>query len=108
MNEAEACAALVAAGIRLGARGLIVAAEGNLSLRIGGGAILITPAGRRKDELGADDIVRTWLDGSGHDPAEGASNAPSSDIAIHREIYRARPDVNAIVHAHLPAALGLT
>ena len=43
-------AALVTAGRRLGARGLIAAGEGNLSVRLGE-QLLITPSGRRKDEL---------------------------------------------------------
>jgi L-fuculose-phosphate aldolase len=38
--------------------------------------------------------------------ADGAR--PSSDIAIHRAIYAARPDVMAVVHAHLPAGMALT
>ena len=49
--------ALVAAGRRLGARGLISAGEGNISVRLGDDMILITPSGRRKDELVPDDLV---------------------------------------------------
>ncbi|HLY14411.1 MAG TPA: class II aldolase/adducin family protein, partial [Candidatus Limnocylindrales bacterium] len=43
----------------------------------------------------------------GHAP-EGAASRPSSDIAVHRAVYRARPDVRAVAHAHLAASLGLT
>lgn len=100
---------IVAAGARLGARGLIVASEGNLSMRLGS-TILITPSGRRKDELVAADILEAALD-----PADGSAGEvddtqprPSSDIAIHRAIYAARPDVCAIAHAHLAASLALT
>jgi ribulose-5-phosphate 4-epimerase/fuculose-1-phosphate aldolase len=99
-------AAIVAAGRRLGTRGLIAAGEGNVSVRLGDGRLLITPAGRRKDELAAADLVlvaeRPGRDGS---PDQGR---PSSDIAIHRAIYEARPDAQAVVHAHLPAAMALT
>ena len=39
---------------------------------------------------------------------EGTGSRPSSDIAVHRAVYRARPDVRAVAHAHLAASLGLT
>ena len=98
--------AICAAGRRLGARGLISAAEGNLSIRLGDGRLLTTPTGLRKDELGPDDMAIVPLD-----PETGPAPSgprPSSDIAIHRAIYRSRPDVVAIVHAHLPASMALT
>jgi 3-dehydro-4-phosphotetronate decarboxylase len=100
---------LIAAGARLGRRGLVVAAEGNLSVRLEIG-ILITPSGRRKDELAADDLVLVPFEPApAPTPDQSAAvRRPSSDLAIHRAIYRARPDVMAIVHAHLPAALALT
>lgn len=98
--------AICAAGRRLGARGLISAGEGNLSLRLGDGSVLTTPAGRRKDELVAEDLAIVPLDpGTGPQPS---GPRPSSDIAIHRAIYRARPDVVAVAHAHLPASMALT
>ena len=103
--------ALVGAGRRLGARGLISAGEGNISVRLVGGTILITPSGRRKDELAAGDLVIVAIDGqeaaaAGASP--GTAPRPSSDVAIHRAIYEARADVVAVVHAHLPAAMALT
>jgi L-fuculose-phosphate aldolase len=108
VDEARLRDALVAAGRRLGNRGLISAGEGNLSVRLGDGALLMTPSGRRKDELAADDLLvvpvvrpvdETWAAGSPR---------PSSDVAIHRAAYAARPDVVAVVHAHLPASMALT
>ena len=99
--------AIVAAGRRLGARGLIAAGEGNLSMRLSDEQLLITPAGRRKDELAATDLV-VVPDRGGRAASPGAGLQPSSDIAIHRAIYAARPDVQAVVHAHLPAAMALT
>lgn len=94
--------AIVAAGRRLGARGLIAATEGNLSVRLDDGQLLVTPTARRKDELGVEDLV--VVAAAPDDPVGGAS----SDIRIHRAIYAARPDVSAVVHAHLPAAMALT
>ena len=100
--------ALVAAGRRLGGRGLIAAGEGNLSVRLGE-RLLITPTGRRKDELSADDlvVVPAHARASTGRRVDGGRR-PSSDIAIHRAIYAARADVRAVVHAHLPAAMALT
>ncbi len=104
--------AVVAAGRRLGARGLIAAGEGNISVRLGGDALLITPSGLRKDELGPGDLVVVPLvarDGSAaDDPVAPGAPRPSSDLAIHRAVYAARPDVLAVTHAHLPAAMALT
>jgi L-fuculose-phosphate aldolase len=110
-DEARLRAAICAAGRRLGARGLVAAAEGNLSLRLGEGVLLSTPTGRRKDELLPADLAVVPLD-DGADPAvterSGHGPRPSSDIAIHRAIYRARPDVVAVAHAHPPVAMALS
>jgi ribulose-5-phosphate 4-epimerase/fuculose-1-phosphate aldolase len=98
--------AICAAGRRLGARGLISAGEGNLSIRVGPNLLLTTPTGRRKDELEPGDLSLVALE-----PATGPAPSgppPSSDIAIHRAIYVARPDVLAIAHAHLPVSMALT
>jgi ribulose-5-phosphate 4-epimerase/fuculose-1-phosphate aldolase len=104
---------LVAAGRRLGARGLISAGEGNISVRFGAGNILITPTGRRKDELATEDMlvvpIRAADAAAGAlPPGNGDEPRPSSDVAIHRAIYEARADAVAVVHAHLPAAMALT
>ncbi len=106
VSDARLRAAICAAGRRLGARGLISAGEGNLSVRLSGGRLLTTPTGRRKDELGPGDMATVPLDPEVGPPPDGPR--PSSDIAIHRAIYRSRPDVIAIVHAHLPASMALT
>ena len=106
MDEAVLRAAICAAGRRLGSRGLISAGEGNLSIRLSGSTLLTTPTGRRKDELDPKDLVVVPLDSTAGTSPSGPK--PSSDIAIHRAIYRARVDVVAIIHAHLPASMALT
>ena len=100
--------AIVIAGRRLGARGLIAATEGNLSVRLGD-RILVTPSGRRKDELNPDDLLLVPVD-PGADPVDPdrPDLRPTSDLRIHRAVYAARPDVRAVAHAHLPASLALT
>lgn len=108
MDLARATATILAGGRRLGARGMISAGEGNLSIRLDGGRLACTPTGRRKDELGADDIVIVRI---GHDEraARSASGlAPTSDLAIHLAVHAARPDIGAVAHAHLPASMALT
>jgi L-fuculose-phosphate aldolase len=104
--------AIIESGRRLGARGLISAAEGNLSVRLDAERLLVSPSGRRKDELDPDDLVVVRL---GH-PAAGQESAArsrsglaaSSDLRIHLAVHAARPDIGAVAHAHLPASMALT
>ena len=72
---------------------------GNLSVREENGDIWITPTRVDKGSLRREDIVRVRGDGA----TEGR-HPPSSELPFHQEIYRARPDIYGIVHAH-PVAL---
>ena len=103
-----AAEAIVAGGRRMGARGLIVASEGNLSVRVGD-RLLVTPSGRRKDELAPGDLLLVTADREG-DPLDPdrPDLRPTSDLRIHRAVLAARPDIEAVVHAHLPASLAVT
>lgn len=92
---------LIRAGRVLERRGMIVAAQGNLSARVAVDRMLITRAGRRKGELGTRDFVEI--------PLASAENAPesrevSSEHRVHRAGYAARRDAESILHAH-PVAL---
>ena len=73
--------------------------SGNVSARTDGG-MLVTPTGLPPAALGPSDIVAMTLDG------EVAANQlrPSSEWHIHANIYRAKPEVNAVVHCHSPYA----
>lgn len=93
---------LVAAGARLAEAGLILPREGNLSARLDAGAYLLTPTGADKGRLRAVDLVEVRLDDARLPPAA------SSDAATHRSLYRERPDVRAVVHAHPPWVLALS
>jgi L-fuculose-phosphate aldolase len=100
---------MVAAGRRMGARGLIAAGEGNLSIRLPRDRLLVTPSGVRKDELEAGDLLIVSLDAASGGPTDPPSGRrPTSDLAIHRAVHAARPDVVAVAHAHPPATLALT
>lgn len=107
-DEARLRDAIVAAGRRLGSRGLISASEGNLSFRLDRESLLMTPSGRRKDELAAGDLIVVPLRAAPGETFPPGRPRPSSDVAIHRAAYAARGDVLAVVHAHLPASLALT
>jgi L-fuculose-phosphate aldolase len=105
---AAAADGLIAAGRRLGARGLISAGEGNLSVRLDVDRLLVTPTGLRKDELGPDDLVVVWLGHPDREARSRSGHGPTSDLAVHLAVHAARPDIGAAVHAHLPAAMSLT
>ena len=85
---------------RLYERGLIAGQDGNVSARIAEGRILVTPAGASKGLLRPGDLVDLALDGT---PGRGRA---SSEVGMHLHIYRRRPDVGAVVHAHPPTATG--
>jgi ribulose-5-phosphate 4-epimerase/fuculose-1-phosphate aldolase len=93
-------AALVAAGERLLAEGLVARSWGNLSLRLPGGAMAITPSGIPYPDLREDMIAVVDLaTGEWSGPLK-----PSGERELHRLIYLARPEVRAIVHTHQNAA----
>jgi len=104
----QASAAIIAAGRRLGARGLISAGEGNLSVRLDADRLLVTPMGRRKDEMGPDELVVVRIGDAEREARSISGLAPSSDLAIHLAVHAARPDIGAVAHAHLPASMALT
>ncbi|MCK6406928.1 MAG: class II aldolase/adducin family protein [Rhodocyclaceae bacterium] len=94
-------AELIATARRMTAAGLNRGTAGNLSVRERDG-FLITPTGMDYDVLTPSDIVFMHLDGS----HEGRRK-PSSEWRIHRDIYAARADAGAVLHAHAPFATSL-
>ena len=87
---------------RLYDRGLIAGPDGNVSVRLGDDAILITPSGMSKIDVTAEDLV--VIDRRG-DVVAG-DRRPSSELRMHLRMYDRRPDVRAVVHAHPPVATG--
>jgi L-fuculose-phosphate aldolase len=86
----------------LHARGLLAAADGNVSLRLADDSVLITPAGANKASLRPGSLARVTLDGG---ILEGR---PSTERAMHLAVYRASPEARVVVHAHPPTAIAWT
>jgi L-fuculose-phosphate aldolase len=93
---------LCGVGKRMYDKGLIAAADGNISVRTAAGEIYVTPSGACKGEMRPEDIVVT--DGRGQKLR--GERKPSSELEMHIAVYEARPDVLAVVHAHPPLATG--
>jgi len=83
--------------------GMTTTSGGNLSIRDESGDIWITPSGIDKGTLSRGDIVRVRPDGE----VVGA-HRPSVELPFHRVIYRIRPDLGAIVHAHPPTLVAFS
>ena len=91
---------IVEVGRRLYARGYTASNDGNISVRLDGGRLLMTPASVCKGFMNPEMMCITDLDGK---KLSGDRN-PSSEMQMHLEVYRQRPDANAVVHAHPPIA----
>lgn len=81
-------------------RGYVVGHDGNVSVRVGKRQMLITPSGVSKGRLTPDMLVLCDLEGT----VLSGSRHPSSEMAMHLLVYRERPDVGAVVHAHPPVS----
>src|ERR1700693_3719150 len=83
-------------------RGYVSSTDGNISLRLDSWRILASPTCMGKGMMSPDDMVITDLEGR---KLSGGRN-PSSELAMHLLIYRLRPEINAVCHAHPPVATG--
>lgn len=79
-------------------RGYVVSNDGNVSARTERGTVLITPSGVGKGRMTPEMLVETDLEGH----ILAGDRHPSSESKMHWMIYRERPDVMAVVHAHPP------
>jgi L-fuculose-phosphate aldolase len=101
MSEADLRREIIATALKMNALGINRGKSGNVSARIKDG-FLVTPTGLSYESTQADDVVAMTLDG-----ASRGSRLPSSEWRFHRDIYAARAEVGAIVHAHSPFATTL-
>ena len=81
-------------------KGLVSGKSGNISARFGN-VVAITPTLKSLSKLNEEDIVLVDMEGN-----VLTKGKPSSEVFMHLEIYKKRPDVQAIVHTHSPYATG--
>ena len=93
---------IVEVGRRMYARGYVASNDGNISIRLDDNTILTTPKSVSKGFMTTDMMVVVDLDGR---KLRGTRDA-SSELLMHLEVYKNRPDVHAVVHAHPPTATG--
>jgi L-fuculose-phosphate aldolase len=93
---------IIATAIAMNARGINRGKSGNVSVRTASG-FLVTPTGVAYESMHPGDVVAMTMDGAAH-----GARAPSSEWRFHRDIYAARADAQAVVHAHSPFATTLS
>ena len=102
MTEIQLRETIVEVGRRLYARGYTASNDGNISTRLDDRRLLMTPKSVCKGFMSPDMMVITDLDGK----KLAGDRDPSSEMQMHLEVYRQRPDARAVVHAHPPMATG--
>jgi L-fuculose-phosphate aldolase len=102
MTEIQLRETIVEVGRRLYARGYTASNDGNISTRLDDRRLLMTPKNVCKGFMSPDMMVVTDLDGK----KLAGDRDPSSEMQMHLEVYRQRPDARAVVHAHPPMATG--
>ena len=100
--EEQARADIVEVGRRLWERGYVASNDGNISVRLDDQRLITTPKNVSKGFMTPDMMVITDLDGT----KLAGERDPSSELKMHLEVYRNRPDARAVVHAHPPTATG--
>ena len=101
-SEASLRADIVEVGRRMYARGYTASNDGNISVRLDAQRLLMTPKSVCKGFMTPEMMCVTDLEGR---KLQGERD-PSSEMLMHLEVYRQRPDVRAVVHAHPPTATG--
>ena len=89
-------------------RGYLKGTEGNVSVRIPGRNLYaVTPSNYDYDKMRVEDVCIVDFSGKHVPDDSGPAMEPSIEAGMHANIYRARDDVNAIVHTHQPYASAL-
>ena len=109
-NEYHLRREIVRVGQLMYEKGLICASDGNISARLAPGRVLITPSGLHKGFLEPDHLLIVDESGSRIGPATAANRRlkPTSELPMHLEAYRRRPDIAAVVHAHPPITVAMS
>jgi len=107
--EIERRREIVQVGRLMYQKGFIAASDGNISVRLAPGRILITPSGLHKGFLEPDHLLIVDEDGRIVEPAPAdRSLKATSELPMHLEAYRQRADITAVVHAHPPITIALS
>jgi len=80
-------------------KNMLAAADGNVSVRISDDEIWVTPSGVMKADMSIHEMARVNING---DVLQGQ---PSSELAMHLEVYKCSPLAKAVIHAHPPHAI---
>ena len=101
---------IVRVGRLLHEKGYVAATDGNVSVRLSKNRVLSTPSGFSKGFLAPEQLVVTDLEGRKIPSREPASRdlKPTSELPMHLEAYRQRPDIAAVIHAHPPICVALS
>ncbi len=105
-NEVDLRQAVVECARICYGRRLMVSNDGNISIRLNETSILITPSGVSKGRLKEEDLV--CLNLSGVIQNIPSKIKPSTETPMHLEVYKKRPDVCAVIHAHPVFATSLS
>ncbi len=109
-REGELRQQMVRIGQMMYERGLLCGFEGNLSVRLGDNRILITPSGLHKGLLRPEQLLIVDSEGRviGYPTEARRGLRPTSELPMHLEAYRQRPDIAAVIHAHPPLTVALS
>lgn len=96
MTEDQARSEIVTYGRLVWKRRLTSGSSGNISVRLDGGDLIVTPSARSLYNLDASELVRVGADGAPCD----TSQRPTSELPLHVAAYRARNDIGCVLHTH--------
>lgn len=96
MDIQEAKNKVCEAGRQLLKEGLVARTWGNVSIKVSGTQMVITPSGRKYDELTPDEMVLVDI----YTLKYEGKLKPSSELKLHCEVYKTRPHINAVIHTH--------
>lgn len=96
MNIQEAKDKVCEAGKLLLKEGLVARTWGNVSIKVSETQMVITPSGRMYDELTPEEMVLVDI----YTLKYEGKLKPSSELKLHCEVYKTRPNINAVIHTH--------
>ncbi|MDP3581293.1 MAG: class II aldolase/adducin family protein [Ignavibacteria bacterium] len=93
---------IIEIGRRIWTRGYVAANDGNISVKLNDQEVLTTATGVSKGFMTEEMIIQ--CDMEGNVITHGGKYRPSSEVKMHLEVYKERPDIKSVVHAHPPYA----